>query len=99
MDRGTNERPGTDNVTSGPMRGLEKKFDCAHRQTDGHGNSKTESAHCSGANSVNRYMENFDVYQFCNHLSVTLISPRALQNIFVRDHNFSAVFLSMKVHK
>ena len=44
----TNERPGTDHVTSGPMRGLEKN--CTrwrrqtHIQTDGHGDSMTESA-------------------------------------------------------
>ena len=44
----TNEMPGTDHVTLGPMRGLEKK--CTQwrkqtdRQTDGHGTSMTESA-------------------------------------------------------
>ena len=43
----TNERPGPDHVTSGPMRGLEKKLHSMaqnHRQTDGHGDSVTESA-------------------------------------------------------
>ena len=50
---GTNERPGTDHVTSGPMRGREKnctqwrKQTHTHtdRQTDGHGDSMTESVH------------------------------------------------------
>ena len=40
----TNERPGTDHVTSGPRRGLEKNVpDGAHTQTDRHGDSMTES--------------------------------------------------------
>ena len=44
---GTYKRPGTDYVTSGPMRGLEKKLDPmarTHKQTDGHGASMTELA-------------------------------------------------------
>ena len=45
----TNERPGTDHVISGPMRGLEKTvFDGAdnqtNKQTHGHGDSMTNSA-------------------------------------------------------
>ena len=50
MGRGaTNERPGTDHVISGPMRGLEKNpaADGTDRQThthsDRHGDSMTES--------------------------------------------------------
>ena len=52
----TNERPGADHVISGPMRGLEKNCTRWHkhtnRQTSGHGDSMTESAQCSGADSV-----------------------------------------------
>ena len=48
----TNERPGTDHVISGPMRGLEKNCTQWRRktnrhtdtQTHGHGDSMTESA-------------------------------------------------------
>ena len=41
----TNERPGTDHVTSGPMRGLKKTAsNGANKQTSGHGDSLTESA-------------------------------------------------------
>ena len=44
----TNERPGTDNVISGPMRGLEKNCTRWRTQTDkqtsGHGDSMTNSA-------------------------------------------------------
>ena len=45
----TNERPGTDHVISGPMRGLKKTAsDGANRQTntqtDGHSDSMTETA-------------------------------------------------------
>ena len=52
----TNERPGTDHVISGPMRGLEKNSirwrRQNHRQTDGHRDSMTESAQWG------RYSEN-----------------------------------------
>ena len=42
---GTNDRPETDHVTSGPMRGLEKYPDSANRHPDGqNGDSMTESA-------------------------------------------------------
>ena len=45
---GTNERRGTDHVTSGPMRGLEKKCTRRRKQTDKqthrHGESMTELA-------------------------------------------------------
>ena len=44
----TNESPGTDHVTSGPMRGLKKKLHPmtqTNKQTDAYGNSMTESAH------------------------------------------------------
>ena len=50
MREGRNDEwPGTDHVTSGPMRGLEKSApDGAepqnHRTTDGYGGSMTESA-------------------------------------------------------
>ena len=45
----TNERPGTVHVMPGPMRGLKKTASYGadkqtQRQTDGHGNSMTESA-------------------------------------------------------
>ena len=47
----TNEMPGTDHVISGPMRGLEQKLHPMTQtnrqtepQTDGHGDSMTESA-------------------------------------------------------
>ena len=46
----TNERPGTDHVISGPMRGLKKhcirwrRHTNKHTHTDGHCNSMTESA-------------------------------------------------------
>ena len=44
----TNERPGTDHGTSGPMRGLEKKLHLMAQTdiqvTDGHGDSMTNSA-------------------------------------------------------
>ena len=41
----TNDRPGTDHVISGPMRGLEKNCtDGADRHTHGHGHSMTNSA-------------------------------------------------------
>ena len=46
----TNERPETDDVTSGPIRGTKKMHTMAQtdrqtdRQTDGHGDSMTESA-------------------------------------------------------
>ena len=45
--QGINERPGTDQMTSGPMRGCGKNCTRWRRQTnthtDGHGNSMTES--------------------------------------------------------
>ena len=43
---GANERPRTDHVTSGPMRALKKLHPMSqnHTQTDGHGDSMTESA-------------------------------------------------------
>ena len=43
---GTNERPGTDHVNSGPMRGLKKLNPMAqnHKTTNGHGDSMTELA-------------------------------------------------------
>ena len=43
---GTNERLRTEHVISGPMRGLKKLNLMAqtHKQTDGHGDSMTESA-------------------------------------------------------
>ena len=43
---GTNERPVTDHVTSGPMRGLKKLHPMtkSSRHTDGHGDSMTELA-------------------------------------------------------
>ena len=46
MWEGTNERPGTDHVISGPIRGLKKLHPMAqnHRQTDRHGNTMSESA-------------------------------------------------------
>ena len=34
----------TDHVTSGPMRGLQKKCTQLHKRTDGHGDSMTKSA-------------------------------------------------------
>ena len=42
----TNERPVTDHVTSGPMRGLGKMHPMAqtNKQTSGHGDSMTELA-------------------------------------------------------
>ena len=40
----TNERPGTDRVISGPMRGLTKNCTQWRKQTYGHGNSMTELA-------------------------------------------------------
>ena len=45
----TNERPGTDHVTSGPMKGLKKMHPMAHReeekkQANGHGDYMTVSA-------------------------------------------------------
>ena len=39
----TNERPGTDYMTSGPMIGLEKNCTRRHRHPGGHGNSITDS--------------------------------------------------------
>ena len=49
---GTNERPGTDHVTSGPIKGLGKKLHPmaqtnrqTHRHPGGHGDSMTETAH------------------------------------------------------
>ena len=46
-DGGNNDRPGTDHVTSGAMRGLEKTAPMAHTdrsQTNRHGDSMTEFA-------------------------------------------------------
>ena len=58
---------GTDNMISGPMRGLGKNCTRWHKQknrqtnkqTDGHGNSMTELAQCSGANSVKTKIKEF----------------------------------------
>ena len=47
----TNERPGTDHVISGPMRGLEKKphpMAQTDRHPHGHGDSMTNSAQRGG---------------------------------------------------
>ena len=57
MESGHNERPGTDHVTSGPMRGLERKMhSMAHtdRHPDGHGNSMTELAQWGGLSEKKR---------------------------------------------
>ena len=66
----TNERPGTDHVISGPMRGLKKPaFDGANKltdtQTDGHGDSMTESAQWG------RFSEKHHLYK-CNILTFCL---------------------------
>ena len=48
LEGSTNERPGTDHVILGPMRGLEKNFTRwhgqTHRHTEGHAGSMTNSA-------------------------------------------------------
>ena len=57
---------GSDHVTSGPMRGLKKTApDGTNKQTNGHGDSMTESAQWGRFNE-NRYLSNM---QFKSNLS------------------------------
>ena len=67
FEGGTNKRPGTDHVISGPMRGLGKKTapNGADKQTSGHGGSMTESAQWG------RFSENA-IYNFYGKLFFSL---------------------------
>ena len=57
----TNERPGTDHVITGPMRGLKKNCTRWRTHTDGHGDFMTNSAQRGrvGENQTVLFNENF----------------------------------------
>ena len=68
----TNERPGTDHVTSGPIRGLGKKLHLmAHtdKQTNGHGDFMTNSAQWGqvGENLVVKF-RNIETYVYFHQI-------------------------------
>ena len=70
----TNERPGTDHVTSGQMRALKKNCTRWRRQTDGHGDSMTEMAQGSLADSVKMCFPNYS--RLTNIFYQTISTPQ-----------------------
>ena len=81
LEGSTNERPGTDHVILGPMRGLEKNFTRwhgqTHRHTEGHGDSMTNSAQ-RGRVGENQVIQDL----FLVFVELKLFNPYNLSDFF-----------------